>query len=360
MEATFALDESIGLKPRGKYALTELYPLEKRLIGKPGAGVWSYGDTVTREMDGGSAMVIGIEPAEPSRSATLFNAPGSGEIEGGVLRLTGVLGEAGAKENLLVSSPNSAKVKSVLVNGQRDACSRAGPEASSRFPSPSPESLSATISRSTPYNPAFTGGAVTAPFRIPQRIFDQLDARRKAWPIPWTPEDYRSTWLVPERLLLYVQLAEPDDRWTASLQIDGRPVELHKAYASVRANRRNFVGFYADVSALAPGQEHQLQLELPRSLQPGQFQGVFFENVETEYTSKIAAAFVAKIRPMRTHFLIPALAIASLLAETRQAVPTRYYRTFSHTNPVFLRINPGDIVVTKTLDSGGQDYRGEH
>jgi acetamidase/formamidase len=48
------------------------------------------------------------------------------------------------------------------------------------------------------------------------------------------------------------------------------------------------------------------------------------------------------------------------MAETRQAVPTRYYRTFSHTNPVFLRINPGDIVVTKTLDSGGQDYRGEH
>jgi amidase len=47
------------------------------------------------------------------------------------------------------------------------------------------------------------------------------------------------------------------------------------------------------------------------------------------------------------------------MAETRQAVPTRYYRTFSHTNPVFLRINPGDIVVTKTIDSGGVNYKGE-
>jgi hypothetical protein len=293
MEAAFALDESIGLKTRGKYALTELYPLERRLIGKPGAGVWSYGDTVTREMDGGSAMVIGIEPAEPSRSATLFNSPGSGEIEGGVLRLTGVLGEAGARQNLLVSSPNSEKVKSVLVNGQELRWSR-GSGGLIEVPVTFAGEPFRHYQQIDQYNPAFTGGAVTSAFRIPQRIFEQLDARRQAWPIPWTPEDYRSTWLVPERLLLYVQLAEPDDRWTASLQIDGRPVELHKAYASVRANRRNFVGFYADVSTLAPGQEHTLQLELPRSLQPGQFQGVFFENVETEYTSKIAPASVAR------------------------------------------------------------------
>jgi amidase len=50
---------------------------------------------------------------------------------------------------------------------------------------------------------------------------------------------------------------------------------------------------------------------------------------------------------------------ASAPGETRQAVADRYYRTFSHTNPVFLRINQGDVVVTKTLDSGGLDYRGE-
>ena len=43
------------------------------------------------------------------------------------------------------------------------------------------------------------------------------------------------------------------------------------------------------------------------------------------------------------------------LGRNPQAVPERYYNTFSHTNPVFLRINPGDIVVTKTLDSGGMD-----
>jgi hypothetical protein len=115
-------------------------------------------------------------------------------------------------------------------------------------------------------------------------VFDQLEARGKAWPIPWTAEDLRSTWLAPQRLLLYVQLAEPDDQWTATLKIDGHAVELLKAYASVRANRRNFVGFYADISGLAADVEHRMELELPKGLKAGQFQGVFFENVETEYT----------------------------------------------------------------------------
>lgn len=134
----------------------------------------------------------------------------------------------------------------------------------------------------TPYDPNFTGGRVSASFTIPQRVFDQLEARRKAWPIPWTTEDYRSTWLAPHRLLLFVQLAEPDDRWAVSLKIDGRSVDLLKAYASVRANKRNFTGFYADISLLAADREHRLELVLPVGLKAGQFQGVFLENVQPE------------------------------------------------------------------------------
>src|SRR5260370_9464107 len=42
-------------------------------------------------------------------------------------------------------------------------------------------------------------------------------------------------------------------------------------------------------------------------------------------------------------------------AETHRIVAERYYRPFSHQNPVLKRINPGDVVVTKTVDSGGQD-----
>jgi amidase len=53
------------------------------------------------------------------------------------------------------------------------------------------------------------------------------------------------------------------------------------------------------------------------------------------------------------------LALPSI-AGAQQVIPSVYYHTFSHTNPVLKQIRPGDIIVTKTLDSGGQDEKGEH
>src|SRR5579864_6852505 len=58
--------------------------------------------------------------------------------------------------------------------------------------------------------------------------------------------------------------------------------------------------------------------------------------------------------------LFVTFAALPIVAETHQLVADRYYRTFSHASPVLKRIKPGDVVITKTLDSGGQDYRGEH
>ena len=56
--------------------------------------------------------------------------------------------------------------------------------------------------------------------------------------------------------------------------------------------------------------------------------------------------------------LLALCAAATLPAQT-PIVPDHYYRTFSHTNPVLQRIQPGAVVITKTVDSGGVDYRGE-
>jgi hypothetical protein len=132
------------------------------------------------------------------------------------------------------------------------------------------------------WDSTFAGGRLAGSFTIPQRVLDQLQARRRAWPIPWTDEDHRTTWLVPERLLLYASFSQPDDRWEARLFIDGKPVELTKAYTAVRAVRGTFVGFYADISALEADRPHQFELVLP-ALGPGQFLGLYFENVEPEY-----------------------------------------------------------------------------
>jgi hypothetical protein len=267
LDATFHLDGTIGLTRQGRYVLRELYPLEGRLIGKPGAGFWITGDTVTRELDGGSALVLEVEPApEQVREPMLFNAPGSAIVENGAAKILAARGEAGTSESLLVLAPGGRTYEVPVTF------------AGAPF---------RHYQQIVTYDPGFTGGKVRATFRIPRRVFDQLEARRKSWPISWTTEDYRSTWLAPHRLLLYIQLAEPDDRWAPLLTIDGRTVDLLKAYASVRASRHNFTGFYADVSLLTADQDHKLVLELPRSLKPGQFQGVFFENIETEYTSAL-------------------------------------------------------------------------
>ncbi|MDQ6887998.1 MAG: hypothetical protein M3068_11985 [Gemmatimonadota bacterium] len=287
LAANLVLDSAIGLTTRARFTLREIHPREGRLIGAPGAGAWSYGDRLSLELDGGSATVLELVNVPPTVSTPmLLGAPGSVALADGLLQLTGVSGEVGTTEELVVLLPSASSVGRVRVNDREIAFTRRRDGAIAlavRFegaPFRHYQQLGA-------YDSAFTGGRVATTLTIPKRVFRQLAERRREWPIPWTPDDYRSTWLAPERLLLFVQIAEPDDRWDARLEIDGRPIELRKAYTAIRAARRTFVGFYADVSLLSPDREYRVELVLP-SLRAGQFQGLFVENVETEYTDVIA------------------------------------------------------------------------
>src|SRR5436309_15971276 len=60
---------------------------------------------------------------------------------------------------------------------------------------------------------------------------------------------------------------------------------------------------------------------------------------------------------------LPKLATAALAcagvvhAETHRVAPQTYYHTFSHANPPAARIQGGDVVITRTLDSAGQDEK---
>lgn len=285
LTADIALDSSVGLTDGARYVLRELYPLSGRLIGKPESGVWSRGDRASITLDGGSARVLEIEPAAAPEAPQLFNAPGWAVIDGNVLLLTDLRGEAGTAERLLVLLPRGQTVSEARVRDRPIAFSRVADNLLAldvTFNGPPFRQLQ----QIGEYDPRFTGGVFRGAFTIPRRVFDQLAARRRAWPIPWTPEDYRTTWLVPERLLLFVQVAEPDERWDVRLRIDGQPVQLTRAYSSIRAVPHTFVGFYADVSHLEPDRAHAVELDLP-SLRPGQFQGLFFENVETAYTDRV-------------------------------------------------------------------------
>ena len=48
------------------------------------------------------------------------------------------------------------------------------------------------------------------------------------------------------------------------------------------------------------------------------------------------------------------------MSQVHEVIATTYYRTFSRSYPILARIKPGDTVKTKALDSGGQDFKGEH
>lgn len=268
LKATVALDESIGLERRGRYLVREIYPLAGRLIAGEKA--------VSMILDGGSAMALQIEPAPAVlREPMLVGAPGSVRIANGVLEITDVRGEMGTSVDLRVELPTGARVSSMRVNGNVVRYTRSG------------DVVSATVTFAGAPFRHYQQVDPNGTLRIPKRVFHQLAARRAAWPIPWTSEDERSTWLAPQRLLLYLQFAEPDDRWNVKLAIDGRDVDLLKAYASVRPVEHNFVGFYADISLLSADTDHRVHVQLPAGLDARRFLGAFVENVETEYTEEI-------------------------------------------------------------------------
>jgi acetamidase/formamidase len=51
--------------------------------------------------------------------------------------------------------------------------------------------------------------------------------------------------------------------------------------------------------------------------------------------------------------------VAPLLAETRRFEPEAFHNTFSFAHSPVLRIEPGDVVITKTIDAWGYDWNGE-
>jgi hypothetical protein len=255
--------------------------------------VYKYGDTFSKMMDGTSAWVLEINPYEDKKSPVLLNVQGKVAYKQNKLTLTEVKAEVGTEVDVQVLLPQNKKVKQVTVNGKKKRFTQNGNLVSIHCQFEG--SYFAHNQAITEYDPEFNSNTVKTSFKIPKRIFTQLTERKKEWNINWTEDDLLCTWLAPERLLLYIQIAEPDWMMETSMKINGKPVAVKKAYSSrtpgslkLGKGNNTFTGFYVDVSDLKPDHEYQIELELPKSLKPGQFQGMFFENVETEYTSKIA------------------------------------------------------------------------
>ena len=280
LTARVPLDASIGLSRTSRLLLRELHPLPGR------THVLTRGDTLSVMLDGASALVLEVAPA-PAVAAQplLIGTTGSAAVNDGVLALRNVRGESGTRFSTRVILPRGTPVTSVRVNNVAFAPGERRGDTllvTGRFGG----------SEVRPMLPVITADAAAAAgttrvrgtLTLPRELFAQLTARRRAWPLPWTSEDYRTTWLASERLLLFAPIATPDDRYDMRLFIDGRLVEFKKAYTAVRTVRSTFVGWYADISLLEPDKPHHVEIELPADVPAGWFRGVFVENVEREYT----------------------------------------------------------------------------
>ncbi len=288
IDVAFALDASIGLTEGSQFLVRELHPEEGRLIGKPVVGFWRRGDEVSLAVRPTEALVLQIEPAPAELDRPLlFNVTGEASMTGSTLTVTGARGEPGTTRQVLALLPKGQTPERVSLNGSAVDFLSADQSVELRA-----EFSGQRFGRAHavfPYDPAFAGGSLSSSVVIPRRIFNQLRTRKAAWPVPYTAEDLLASWLGPDRLLLFVQIAEPDDTLEVTLTIDGRAVALTRAYNSIygHAPRRTFLGFYADVSMLEPDVPHRIELTLP-PLPAGRFQGLFFENVEPEWTTAVA------------------------------------------------------------------------
>ncbi|MBN1422039.1 MAG: hypothetical protein JXP34_24920, partial [Planctomycetes bacterium] len=117
LDAEFVLDGSIGISRGDRFLLREMHPIEGRFIGKPGAGVWSRGDRVSIRIKGPQAMALEVVPEAAVLRPAVIGACGRAAIEDGALRLTGVRGEEGTRQETAVLLPAGAEVRSVTVNG---------------------------------------------------------------------------------------------------------------------------------------------------------------------------------------------------------------------------------------------------
>jgi hypothetical protein len=239
-------------------------------------------------LDGTSAMVLEIKPMAKKISGPVVFGAGSAatpRIDGDLLRIDHASGMPGAEESLGVLLPEELTVKGMKLNGRDEAYTQTGRYIDIRASfSGVPFSQGQDVRLSASAN----SDVFTGQFTVPGRILRQLASRKLSWPVPWDKADYETTWLVPERLLLYAQFAEPQQRDEVHLQIDGKVVNLEKAYSSVRVHEPSFVGWYADLSGISPDIVHDVRIQLPATA-VSRFQGLFFDNVEAEWTEEIVS-----------------------------------------------------------------------
>ena len=364
---TFVLDDTLSpsdpctyraVAPRSQtpelaIAVSEIYPFPK-----PVSAGTKYGGSVTVDIDGASCMVLKLErvaAAAATTAAAALHSSTAGTasaaaasspvlvgvqhthvvIEGPVLVVSGARGERGRSYTATVGLERrlacslkrvefrqSAGSSATAVSGELDVASLGcGPGRPQAITTTADLRMQVTFggvlfprSKQVALAPGIVGPdgntSFAAEVAIPAAVLEQLKAREKAYPVPWTKQDHDASWLLPHRLLLFLQLnctssraGACDDTMFASLVVDGKSVPNLMAYESrctecnsvnhptQRRPSHRFNGYYWDVSELAADEAHRLKLTMP-SASTAVLAGLFFDNVETITTDRVAGVSV--------------------------------------------------------------------
>jgi hypothetical protein len=288
MELT--LNDSLGFTPTSDmFLVSELYPLERHLMVSSFGSV--LGEPASGRLAGRSVRILAISQLSVS-GLIVLGVPGSAKITNKVMNVTGVSGEIGEIADMSVILPKGTDYpEKVEVNGQNVSFSKHTIGIIKTLTITGVHFAGERFSQSQQvgeYDPTFKGGTFTASFVVPQTVLDQLVNVNKTYPVQWDESDSLISWLVPGRLLLFIDAGNTlSDSVTVTMTLDGRPVPLTKSYNSRGPESSCFLGFYADLTnSITPDKQQTVTIQLP-SLPTGTFRGLFFDNVTPIYTTEL-------------------------------------------------------------------------
>jgi hypothetical protein len=306
------VDASIGIycDASQSFAFIEVWPVGGRL-----AGVVQCGNNFTVQMEGRAALVLNVTSASMDPSVAYVSGPAS-RATTTVIRDTNrnCVVIKGLEYAQLLGSPTVLHLPKEWLGDSTLACVSfngvivkldAATQQQASSPSAGHISLefalataNATFVHSQPvqgmgYNATFAGGQLTGVVNVPAAVFAQLQARNASYAIDWTTDDDAIAWLNPSRLLLYVDVqfaVGPGATIPATLNGNDIPVLPVWSCRSLQS-AMCFSGYWIDLTAagVEPDVEYTLQLTLP-TMPAGAFQGVYYDNVDTIYSSELIAA----------------------------------------------------------------------
>ncbi|UJR13157.1 hypothetical protein I4U23_000181, partial [Adineta vaga] len=190
-----------------------------------------------------------------------------------LFKIDGVCGEPGTQTTfpLFVILPTNGTISNVYVSGKEMTFQQ-----TLQF-----ISLNANLSFPGLYLPR-SAEVLNNAIIVSDLVLKQLQKRQFDYPIKWTEKELNdASWLGPHRLLLFICIVNPDAQWNITAQIDNNPVVLHGGYNTRdHIDVQRFMGYYIDLTNIVTqlNVEYRVSIKLPQ-LTPGQFQGLFSENI---------------------------------------------------------------------------------